>query len=94
MLSYFPPTPPEMRVRNRRFGMLRFPEQADPKAVARSSPVVPVPHFAVLWGFTLPSSESSADGRGLLWNTIEIRSIPSPFRSALREWSGKPKSPH
>ncbi len=62
-----------MRVRIRRFGMLRFPAQADLKAAALSSPIVPVPHFAVLLGFTLPSSESSADVRGHLWNTIEIR---------------------
>ena len=40
--------------------------------------------FAVLLGFTLPSSESSADQRGLLWSTAEIRSMRSPFRSALR----------
>jgi len=53
-LSYFPPTPPDMRVRIRRFGMLRFPKQADLSAVALSSPVVPFPRFAVLLGFTLP----------------------------------------
>ena len=81
-----------MRVRIRRFGKLRFPERADLWVVAVSSPAVPVPHFAVLLGFTLSSSESSADGRGLLWNTSEIRSIPSPFRSALGGWSGEPRS--
>ena len=78
-LLYFPPTPPDTRVRIRRFGMLRFPRQADLSAVALSSPTVLVPHFAVLLGFTLPSSESSADVRGLLWNTTEIRSMPFSF---------------
>ncbi len=72
--------------------MLRFPKQADPSAVAPSSPIVLLPRFAVLLGFTLPSDESSTDVRGLLWSTTEIRGIPSPFRSALREWSG-PNSP-
>ena len=66
--------------------------QATPSAVAISSPSVLVPHFAVLLGFTLPSSESSADERGHLWSTTEIRGIRSPFRSALHEWSGEPKS--
>ena len=32
-LSYFPPTPPDMRVRIRRFGELRF--MGDPNAVLR-----------------------------------------------------------
>ena len=73
-----------MRVRIRRFGTLRFPVQADLSAVVRSSPIVSVPRFAVLSGCTLCFSESSADVRGHLWNTIEIRTIPSPFRSALR----------
>ena len=79
-----------MRVRIRRFGVLRFPAQADLKAAALSSPIVPVPHVAVLWGFTLPSSESSADRRGHLWNTTESRNMPSPFRSALHGWGGPP----
>ena len=84
-----------MRVRIRRFGTLRCPEQADLSAEAPSSPSVPFPHFAVLLGFTLPSSESSADVRGHLGNTIEIRGMHSPFRSALRKVSGPPapKSP-
>ena len=73
-----------MRVRIRRFGPLRFPVPADLSAAACSSPIVSFPRFAVLLGFTLPSSESSADVRGHLWNTTEIRSIRSPFRSALR----------
>ena len=91
-LSCNPPTPPDMRVRIRRFGTLRFPKQADLSAVAFSSPAVPFPHFAVLSGFTLSSSESSTGLRGRLWNTTEIWCVPSPFRSVLRARGG-PRAP-
>ena len=76
-----------MRVRIRRFGKLRLPEEADLSTVAPSSPIVAFPHCAVLSGFTLSSDTSSADQRGLLGTTIEIRGISSPFRSALPEGS-------
>src|SRR4030042_669289 len=73
-----------MRVRIRRFGKLRFPEQADLSTEAPSSPSVPGPHFTVRSGITLPSSESSADVRGHLGSAPEIRGMHSPLRSALR----------
>ena len=52
ILSYYPPTPPDMRVRIRRFETLRFPGPADLSAVVRSSPPVPSPRFAAPLGFT------------------------------------------
>ena len=75
-LSCNPPTPPDMRVRIRRFGTLRFPKQADLSVVAFSSPAVPVPHFAVLSGFTLSSGESSVRAAGApisLTNSTDLR---------------------